>query len=581
MKTPQPLQNGQQYKRIPTRWAILIALGCMFGLQLTTLPSAALANRQPKTFLLVWASDKGTDDHIQDPDFLAVIGADPESAATYGKVLTTASLEAIVGKHLLSEVGLIPGITSNLLNEAHHFNSELYVGADHHKYLFPAGLISANIFKCDVTDPLNIPPCELVVDSSKVTQFTGTDEVEILPNGNLIATYMGAKNTPPTLPPTDTPAATPPFTLTTPGGLVEFTADGTVVAEYNASKPGGPIRYVPSIKGVSDTGLLAHPHGIDFRKDLDLLITADYADPWSLATSTMVPDLSHQDFGTTVRIWQLSNLPAGPQKIIQVPPGPRKEHSYIQEEPEGLMDVALMRKHLGALTASMSGGALYYTPDITVANPVFQEVYDFGPGTGASVFTLTPDDRFLIMPIAGIQSPGDAVYDRDYSGEHSRRVVVLDLKPLEEAGRNVKCGPPTVTSDPDGFTTGFIGHNNFASDCPVQAGVVGVDTGQNFATHGGPHYTQYDPATRTVVFSNYFVDLGAFGLPGTGSGGDDKVCLAHLGKDGSLALDTKFKDELDGNPCVNFDRPTSYSWPNGRGGTGNAKPHAVTFIHVN
>jgi hypothetical protein len=272
--------------------------------------------------------DKGTDDGIQDPDFLAVIDADAKSA-TYGKVLTTASLEAVPGKHLLSEVGLIPGLESNLLNEAHHFNSELYVGEDHHKYLFPAGLISANIFKCDVTDPLNIPQCSLVVDSSKVTQFTGTDEVEILPNGNLIATYMGAKNSPPTLPSTDTPPPSPPYALTTPGGLVEFTADGTVVGEYAAAKPGGPTRYVPSIKGVTDTGLLAHPHGIDFREDLDLLITSDYADPWSLATSNpnaTPPDL-HQDLGTTVRVWQLSNLAAGPQKIIQVPPGPRKSIS--------------------------------------------------------------------------------------------------------------------------------------------------------------------------------------------------------------------------------------------------------------
>jgi hypothetical protein len=139
---------------------------------------------------------------------------------------------------------------------------------------------------------------------------------------------------------------------------------------------------------------------------------------------------------------------------------------------------------------------------------------------------------------------------------------------------------PTVVNDSSDYTTSFIGHNNGAADCPVESGVVIVDDGQNFATHGGPHYTQYDPTTRTVVFSNYFVDLAAFGLPGTGSGGDDKVCLAHLGKDGVLALDTKFRDELNGNPCVDFDRPTTYSWPNGRGGTGNAKPHAVTFLHV-
>ena len=27
--------------------------------------------------------------------------------------------------------------------------------------------------------------------------------------------------------------------------------------------PGGPVRYMPSVNGVTDTGLLAHPHGID------------------------------------------------------------------------------------------------------------------------------------------------------------------------------------------------------------------------------------------------------------------------------------------------------------------------------
>ena len=48
-----------------------------------------------------------------------------------------------------------------------------------------------------------------------------------------------------------------------------------------------------------------------------------------------------------------------------------------------------------------------------------------------------------------------------------------------------------------------------------------MDDGQNFATHGGPRYSQYDPSPRTVVFSNYFVELAAFGLPGTGFAGDD------------------------------------------------------------
>ena len=45
---------------------------------------------------------------------------------------------------------------------------------------------------------------------------------------------------------------------------------------------------MPSVNGVTDTGLLAHPHGIDIRPDLDLVVTSDYADPLSLATSATV-----------------------------------------------------------------------------------------------------------------------------------------------------------------------------------------------------------------------------------------------------------------------------------------------------
>jgi hypothetical protein len=45
--------------------------------------------------------------------------------------------------------------------------------------------------------------------------------------------------------------------LTTPGGLVEIGLDGTVVGEYAAAKADGPTRYMPSVKGVTDTGLLA------------------------------------------------------------------------------------------------------------------------------------------------------------------------------------------------------------------------------------------------------------------------------------------------------------------------------------
>jgi hypothetical protein len=97
----------------------------------------------------VWANDKGSDDGVQDPDFLAVIDANPTSA-TYGKVVNTVALACIPGANLLDEIGLAPGTSSCLLNEAHHITEAPYVDpATGHTFLFVGSLISANIFFAD------------------------------------------------------------------------------------------------------------------------------------------------------------------------------------------------------------------------------------------------------------------------------------------------------------------------------------------------------------------------------------------------------------------------------------------------
>jgi hypothetical protein len=106
--------------------------------------------------------------------------------------------------------------------------------------------------------------------------------------------------------------------------------------------------------------------------------------------------------------------------------------------------------------------------------------------------------------------------------------------------------------------------------------MVNVDSPKNLTTHGGPHFVVLDGREQRIAFSNYFVDLTAFGLPGTGSGGDDKICIARILSNGQLIFDAKFRDELTGAVYVDFDRPTSYNWPN-RGPTGNAKPHAMSL----
>ena len=545
--------------------ALTTALACA----LTTSWSAQAGS----SYLAVWSSDKEKQDSRKNTDFLAIIDADPRSS-NYGKVVNTASLQRRPGENLLNDLGFtealgltakynLPtsGIPSNVLNEAHHMSHEP-IAVGRHRYLYLGGLISANVFRCDVADPLKIPVCPLVTSARDVQNFSGIDDFARLPNGNLLVTYMGAKN------------------LTTPGGLVELGLDGSVVGEYHAARPGGPTRYMPSVNGVTDTGLLAHPHGIDIRPDLDLVVTGDYADPLSLATSASIGS-GTEDLGTTVRFWRLSDLKAGPTSISQLPIGKGREGLSTNNAPEGVMSVALThrRKHKGVFAATMGGGSIWYAPDATVPDPEFRLIYRVGPGASAAVFTITPDDRYILQPIQGTWSPGDAVHNRDYPGEHARRVIVLDIQKLLAAGDDVECAAPPVRTDSDGIIQRITARNNGAPDCPSVTGEVELNSQANFESRGGPHFLAFDHESRRVAIVNYFVQLTPFNLPGTHMAGDDRVCMARLTHTGKLVLDTAFKDELTGRPCVSMDRPKSYLWPN-HGRTGAAKPHAIAFIDV-
>ncbi len=525
------------------------------------------------SYLAIWASDKEKQDSAANTDFLAIVDADPRSS-TYGKVVNTASLQRVPGKNLLNDLGFtealgltakyhLPesGLPSNVLNEAHHMTHEP-IAVGRHRYLYLGGLISANVFRCDVADPLKVPDCPLVTAASDVKSFSGIDDFASLPNGNLLVSYMGAKN------------------LTTPGGLVELRLDGSVAGEYRAARRGGPVRYIPSVNGVTDTGLLAHPHGVAIRPDLDLVATGDYADPLSLATAPSV-DSGTQDLGTTVRFWKLSNLKAGPTAISQLPVGKGRESLVTNNAPEGVMSVAFTnrRAHKGVFAATMGGGSIWYAPDATVHHPKFRLVYRVGPGASAAVFTITPDDRYLVQPIQGTWSKDDIFFNRDYPGEHNRKVIALDIRKLLAAGTDVQCGAPPVVTDADGVITRISGRNNGAPDCPTVTGKINLDSRANFESRGGPHFLAFNHETRRVAIVNYFVQLTPFNLPGTHMAGDNRVCMARLTHDGDLILDRAFKDELTDGPCISLDRPKSYNWPN-HGRTGAAKPHAVAFIDV-
>jgi hypothetical protein len=176
--------------------------------------------------------------------------------------------------------------------------------------------------------------------------------------------------------------------------------------------------------------------------------------------------------------------------------------------------------HKGAFTASMCGGVLYYSPDITLRGdqgnvygglgPYWRAVYDVGPCTGVSYFTITDDDRFLIQPVSGIESPpsidpaGSADFDRDYPREHSRRLLTIDVRPLLAKGKGdteaskIRCDFPqadlnraagtslgvraTRADLSGGVSAAFniLKHNNEADDCPRVRGAIGqFETGPN------------------------------------------------------------------------------------------------------
>jgi hypothetical protein len=562
--------RGYEFKRVmwgPKGWPFSAVLACALG--------ASWAAQAGSSYLAVWSSDKGTDDKpgILDTDFLAIIDADPKSR-TYGKVVNTAPIKSVPGANLLNDLGLtdalgltakyglpITGIPSDALNEAHHMTHDP-IAFGGRSYLFMGGLVSANVFRCDVTDPLHIPACPLVTTAKDVTNFSGIDDFLPAPNGNVLVTYMGAKN------------------LTTPGGLVEIRVDGAVVGEYAAAKPDGPTRYMESVNHETDTGLLAHPHGIDARPDLDLLVTSDYADPLTLATSPTLQGET-EDCGTTVRFWKLSDLKVGPKAIAQLPVGKGREGYFRHNAPEGVMSVVLthLHEHKGVFASSMGGGTIWYAPDATAAEPEFRMIYRIGPGASAAVVFVTPDDRFLVQPIQGVLSPGDASYNRDYPGEHSRRIIVLDIQKLLRSRTLSKCDAPPVVTDANGVIQRITARNNGAEDCPTVTGTLNLDSQENFDTHSGPHFVAFDHETRRVAASNYFVQLTPFNLPGLHEAGDDRVCMARLTHTGELILDTAFKDELTGRPCVTMDRPATYHWPS-RDRTGAAKPHAMSFINL-
>ncbi|MGQ0625864.1 MAG: hypothetical protein ACT4PP_14595 [Sporichthyaceae bacterium] len=491
-------------------------------------------------------------DNAVGPDFVAVLDA-TKGSPTYGKVVNTVTTGPLVE------------------NEPHHTpylwhkGQNLYAGSLYSDitYVFDVSALP----RMEITG-VNLPqdtPCGSVPDAF-VT----------LEDGTAYGTYMGGADVPGPCTYTNGEVRISNGFAGSPGSLVRIGEEGQTLAELPAALPRSEDSRTCPNYPVLPIATCANPHGIQAREDLDRLITADFAEPRNLVldpVSTFDPFILRN----TVRIWDISDR--NNAKVVSVsylPDGPRRERNPLQEEPRGVMEIALTRlpQHKGAFASTFCGGVVYYTPDVTVARPVWREVWDatayarsHDPQvstetacSGASWIQTSLDDKYLYHAVIGRGTGSDADGTRS-----TKQIYALDIRKLLKAGTATTCSIDTVQEASVGGSE---------RDCPRLSSSYRVDD----KSSGGPHWGALDnfgigkdglyrelTRERRLAFSNYFVAR-------TTIGGDHRVCIVDIGKGAALTLDEGFVDEYTGAPCVSFNRT---SWPHGD--FGEAKPHSILF----
>jgi len=530
-------------------------------------------------YLLVWAGDaniadtKGSDiqgtklginpvkttheDAVDDPpapDFLAVIDADQDSP-DYGKVVNTATVGPVVE------------------NEPHHMQYMWHKGDK----IYAGGLFSSVTYVFDVS---KLPEIQLSGVSLPTDTPCGSipDAFWTLPDGTAYGTYMGGPVAPGPCSYTDGQTRIGNGYGGSPGEIVHFGPDGSVLSEEPAaSADSEDPAQCPNYPPIPGQATCANPHGIQVRTDLKRMVVSDYAEPRNIVLDPVKPQ-DNLLFRSTVRIFDISN--ENDPKLVSVstmPDGPRNERNPGHNEPTGIMETTVTNQpqDKGAFAESMCGGVIYYTPDITAKAPKWREVFDDtaaakqikdvseGAGCdGGGWLQTSPDDKYLFHAVIG-RNPGSLSADDTGS---PKMVYALNIQKLIAAGNDTTCSIDNIRE---------VYNGGSEADCPTVASVLPVQDG----TSGGPHWGALDNFKRTadgtfvetqqptrLAYSDYFVAR-------TGVDGNHKVCIANIGPNAQLTPDRTFIDEDEGTPCVNFDRT---NWPHGA--NGNAKPHSEMFV---
>lgn len=274
-------------------------------------------------YLYVWAGDAAH----KNPDFLAVIGADPTSS-DYGRLITTVPV---------GSAGNMP----------HHTEYEFPTG----RMLYAGGWASNTVYLFDMTNSKQ---------PRVARQFTGRGGFSYahsfvrLPNGHVLATFQ-SKGT----------AYAPP------GGLVELDAGGEVIRSASASN-----------HSVSDD--YAWPYSLAVQPKLDRVIVSSttmgmpewgFLPPgsWPLERLNAMSNTRH------VEIWRLSDLKL--LSVIELP-ADAGHHRFSPAEPRVLPD--------GSVYVNTFTCGLFRLRDLTGPHPKADLVYAFPGGTDMDNLCAVP-----------------------------------------------------------------------------------------------------------------------------------------------------------------------------------------------
>lgn len=479
-----------------------------------------------------------------------------------------------------------------LENESHHMQYEWNDGDP----ILAGGLFTGTTHVLDAKD---IPNLKLL-NEIPVTSTPGgsiADAYENGPGGRFYLTLMGG------------PLAN---FGGSPGEIVTFKPDPVrgVVVE-SESPAGGPLGANPNgikepcnLREARPLGTCANPHGIQFRNDLGVGITSDYAEPREIVLDP-VKTIDKYAFRPTVRTWDNTGANAGKPKLVgvaHVPNGPTEPAQRAHEQ-YGIMEAAKTwpnadryKKGLsskGAFFGSMCGGGVFFVPDLTKAKGDFSDqivqVWNDGlsivrtadgrkydePGgcAGGAWHQVSPNNRLLFRAVQG-RNPGSD----NYFDEGAAKIVYdIDISPVIESAADgkVDCdlsrGIHNGTLDISGIRLwNKLAQGETVADCPRFVSALPVAD----VTTGGPHWGALDNHTVDqwgtpwrLQFSDYFVSR-------TGVDGDHRLYNVNISPSGKLSYDDSFRDEKTGGLGVNFNRR---NWP-GNPDAGFYKPHSELWV---